>query len=209
MTLTWDPEKISSLLCDAFAPHSRRPSSPSSARPTANIDVLVTFDSQGVSSHPNHISLHAGARAFISALLRGKPGHTSPVDLYTLTSVPFWRKYSAFLDLLLTLASWRLAGGADDISNVRRDENGQPHPRSLLFFSSLTGEGALPTAWRAMTTAHKSQMVWFRYGWITLSRYMVINDLVLEDVDPVPEAVDLPEAYADRDDVESELGSEM
>ncbi|KAH6689835.1 putative deacetylase LmbE-like domain-containing protein [Plectosphaerella plurivora] len=209
MTLTWDPEKISALLCDAFAPHSRRPSSPSAARPTANIDVLVTFDANGVSSHPNHISLHAGARTFISNLLSGKPGHTSPVDLYTLTSVPFWRKYSAFLDILPTLASWRLGGGggADESVNVRRDENGNDHHRSLLFFSALTGEGALPTARRAMIHAHKSQMVWFRYGWITLSRYMVINDLVLADVDPVPEAVDLHEVR--EASAESELGSEM
>jgi len=28
-----------------------------------------------------------------------------------------------------------------------------------------------------MTTAHKSQMVWFRYGWIWNSRYMIVNDL--------------------------------
>jgi N-acetylglucosaminylphosphatidylinositol deacetylase len=33
-----------------------------------------------------------------------------------------------------------------------------------------------------MISAHQSQMVWFRYGWITLSRYMYINDLRLERV---------------------------
>lgn len=201
MTLTWDSEKISSLLCDAFAPRSRRSSSPSADRPTANIDVLVTFDAQGVSSHPNHISLHAGARAFIADLVRGSPGLPSPVDLYTLTSVPFWRKYSAFLDILPTLAAWRLGPAPDDVS---RDDAGTEHPRALLFFSQLSGEGALPTAWRAMTTAHKSQMVWFRYGWITLSRYMVINDLVLEDVKPEPEATEEVDL-----DAESERGSEM
>lgn len=186
MSVTWDADKISSLLCDAFAPHSKNPSSPSRAKPTANIDVLITFDKQGVSSHPNHISLHAGARRFISTLLRGKPGHTSPVDLYTLTSVSFLRKYTAFLDTLPTLASWHLAGGADPARNNAVDEQGRDHPRSLVFLNHLTGEGALPTAWRAMTTAHKSQMVWFRYGWITLSRYMMLNDLKLEEVEPEP-----------------------
>jgi len=34
-----------------------------------------------------------------------------------------------------------------------------------------------------MTTAHKSQMRWFRWGWIVLSRYMVVNDLKLEKLD--------------------------
>jgi N-acetylglucosaminylphosphatidylinositol deacetylase len=31
-----------------------------------------------------------------------------------------------------------------------------------------------------MTTAHESQMRWFRWGWISLSRYMVLNDLKKE-----------------------------
>ncbi|KAM0322160.1 hypothetical protein ACHAQA_009649 [Verticillium albo-atrum] len=184
MTLTWDAQKISSLLCSAFAPHLAHPSSPTSAsRPGANIDVLVTFDDQGVSSHPNHISLHAGARAFIAALLRAKPGQPSPVDLYTLTSVNLPRKYSAIVDSIPTLIGWSLAGGNDPAKNVVRDEQGQEHPKSLLFFNQLTGEGGLPTAWKAMTTAHISQMVWFRYAWIILSRYMVINDLKLAEVE--------------------------
>lgn len=33
-----------------------------------------------------------------------------------------------------------------------------------------------------MTTAHVSQMRWFRWGWIGLSRYMVVNDLKRVDV---------------------------
>lgn len=37
-------------------------------------------------------------------------------------------------------------------------------------------------AQKAMTDAHVSQMRWFRWGWIGMSRYMVMNDLVLESV---------------------------
>jgi N-acetylglucosaminylphosphatidylinositol deacetylase len=37
-------------------------------------------------------------------------------------------------------------------------------------------------AQQAMTGAHKSQMRWFRWGWVGLSRYMVVNDLKLEKV---------------------------
>lgn len=53
------------------------------------------------------------------------------------------------------------------------------HPSPLLFMSS---PGEIRVAQQAMTSAHKSQMRWFRWGWIGLSRYMVINDLKLEKV---------------------------
>lgn len=174
MTATWDAQKISNLLCSAFGPHLAH----SAARPTtatANIDVLITFDAAGVSSHPNHISLHAGARAFIAALLRANDGRPSPVALYTLSTVSFLRKYTALLDIFPTLAAWAVAGR----STTRGPDKSGP-PRSLLFLNPLTGPAGLPTAWRAMVSAHKSQMVWFRWGWITLSRYMVMNDLWLE-----------------------------
>lgn len=171
MTKTWDATKIAALLCSAFAPELARQQVKDSARPTASIDVLITFDSQGVSSHPNHISLYHGARAFVAALMRGKSGWSNPVDLYTLRSLGLVRKYASFLDVFATMASWMF---------VRHED--RAHPGGLVFMNQLVGDGALSTAWHAMTEAHKSQMVWFRYGWITLSRYMVINDLRLEKV---------------------------
>lgn len=169
MTETWDEEKISHLLMSAFAPNL--PKQKSTEKPVANIDVLITFDDTGVSSHPNHISLYHGARKFAASLLRGRSGWTSPVDLYTLRSVSVLRKYTSILDVFATMASWATVKHAD-----------KAHPGGLVFLSQLAGEGALPTAWSAMTTAHQSQMVWFRYLWITFSRYMVINDLRLEKV---------------------------
>ncbi|AEO69650.1 cac1fa96-2dc0-47f8-bf43-ac2a48e6c618 [Thermothielavioides terrestris] len=171
MTTTWDPAAISSLLCSAFAPGLARSRSTDTA-PTATIDVLITFDAGGVSGHPNHISLYHGARAFVSALTAGKSGWAAPVDLYTLRTVPLARKYSAFLDIVATLVSWAL--GAD-----KKDKK---HPGGLVFLSGLAGHGGITTAWKAMVSGHKSQMLWFRYGWIALSRYMYMNDLRLEKV---------------------------
>lgn len=177
MTTTWDSAKIATLLSSAFAPQlPPSKSNPSamagqSERPTANIDVLLTFDKGGVSGHPNHASLYHGARAFIVNLVKGKDGWQSPVDMYTLTSVSFFRKYTSVFDVVATIASWAFSVG---FKNKKR-------PGALVFMSGL-GEGGYATAWKAMTTAHKSQMVWFRYGWITLSRYMVMNDLRLEKV---------------------------
>lgn len=163
MTKTWEEDKVAGLLGNAF-----------NGEGGANIDVLVTFDEGGVSSHPNHISLYHGARAFIRALLRGKDDGKSPVDLYTLTSINIARKYAGMGDALTTILSWAIGGKAED----------EAHPGSLVFMSHLAGgDGATwGTAWKAMTEAHVSQMRWFRYGWICLSRYMVINDLQLEEV---------------------------
>ncbi|KFX95979.1 hypothetical protein O988_05541 [Pseudogymnoascus sp. VKM F-3808] len=93
MTATWSKEKIASLLSSAFAPHlSNTLTSKSADAPTATIDVLITFDRSGVSSHPNHISLYHGARHFIASLIKNRPGWDSPVDLYTLSSVNVARK---------------------------------------------------------------------------------------------------------------------
>ncbi|TEA19956.1 N-acetylglucosaminyl-phosphatidylinositol de-N-acetylase [Colletotrichum sidae] len=195
MTKTWDKTKIATLLTRAFAPHAARQVA-ANEEPTANIDVLITFDSTGVSSHPNHISLYHGARAFISTLSSNSKW-ASPVDLYTLTSVPMARKYSAFLDAVPTLFSWLTTPGSnppkpprpakkleDDSSDDSEDDEERVkddyHPSALVFLSQIRDEGGYAKAWSAMTMAHKSQMVWFRYGWITLSRYMYINDLRLE-----------------------------
>ncbi|KAM4062624.1 glcNAc-PI de-N-acetylase domain-containing protein [Hirsutella rhossiliensis] len=172
MTRTWDRDAISNLLCSAFAPQLPRQRADDSARPTANIDILITFDAHGVSAHPNHISLYHGARAFAAALVRGKAGWASPVDLYTLTTVGLARKYASAADVFATLAAWALA--------VRHDD--RAHPGGLLFMSQLVGEGGLGAARRAMTDAHRSQMVWFRHLYIVFSRYMIINDLRLEKI---------------------------
>ena len=173
MTTEWSPDKISTLLSSAFAPHLAKSKRYDSTPPTASIDAIVTFDAGGVSGHPNHASLYRGATAFVSSLVRGKSGWRSPVDLYTLTSVSVLRKYTGFLDVVATLANWGL----------RVQFREKEHPKALVFLGGF-GSGGLATAWKAMTTAHKSQMLWFRYGWISFSRYMVVNDLRLEEVKP-------------------------
>lgn len=170
MTTMWDKNLIARLLGSTFAPKFGQERK-NNMKPTANIDILVTFDSHGVSSHPNHISLYLGARSFIQALTTTESEWPSPVDLYTLTTVGVVRKYSAFMDFIPTLLSW--------VGVKKQDEE---RPEGLVFMNQLVGRGAYGAAWSAMTQAHRSQMVWFRYGWITLSRYMVINDLRLEKV---------------------------
>jgi N-acetylglucosaminylphosphatidylinositol deacetylase len=165
MTASWDPKLISSLLAHAFAPKIN--SASTKQGPEATIDVLITFDEYGVSSHPNHIALHHGARSFLSSIMKFHPGYRCPVTLYTLRSTSLPRKYISILDAVVTVLQ----------TLARRGELKRDPPAPLLFVSSPMGYA---TAQSAMTKAHKSQMRWFRWGWIALSRYMIINDLRLE-----------------------------
>ena len=178
MTTTWPSDLTAKILSKAFTPKdksssgNRRRKSASDA-PVTSIDVLITFDKYGVSSHPNHISLYHGARAWISDLMRGKAGWKCPVELYTLSTTSLLRKYLGFLDapVSMLVAGFRGAG----LSKKQKREQ----PPSLIFVSGLR-------EWRrgqdAMINGHKSQMVWFRWGWICIGRYMVVNDLKREHV---------------------------
>jgi N-acetylglucosaminylphosphatidylinositol deacetylase len=167
MTESWDKTKIAALLSSAFAPNLTNPmNTKGNQQPSATIDVLITFDKTGISSHLNHISLYHGARHFIASLIHNRPGWNCPVDLYTLTSINVVRKYSSFLDSLISVG----------IMAFSKKQMGA-HPSPLLFMS---GPGEVRTALKAMTTAHKSQLVWYRWLWIGFSRYMIVNDLKLE-----------------------------
>ncbi|KAH8600039.1 putative deacetylase LmbE-like domain-containing protein [Bisporella sp. PMI_857] len=167
MTTTWDKVKIANLLSSAFAPNLSNPmKSKGPDAPTATIDVLITFDKDGISSHPNHISLFHGARHFISSLIHNRPGWQCPVDLYTLSSTNIARKYTSIFDAIVSIVIMAFS-----------DKQMGEHPSPLLF---LSGASDMRIAQNAMTTAHISQMRWFRWGWIGLSRYMVVNDLKLE-----------------------------
>lgn len=192
MTTTWSAESITSLLSEAFTPQSQPQSNGNPAKksasskrkeattaadkpPSATIDVLITFDRSGVSSHPNHISLYHGAVTWLRNLMKGKSGWNCPVMLYTLTSTPLVRKYVGILDAPASMILGVLDNfiGGEKRGTKADDGSGEKSKR-LLF---VNGPADYWRARGAMVHAHKSQMVWFRWGWITLGRYMVVNDL--------------------------------
>ncbi|KAL7270585.1 N-acetylglucosaminyl-phosphatidylinositol de-N-acetylase [Rhizina undulata] len=153
--------------------HSALQDSMTSAWPTTTIvsqlsalnpqpSIFLTFDSSGVSSHPNHIALYHGAKAFLKKNAKEKGRYL----LYTLKTVGIHRKYLWILDAPITLMGLFFG-----------EKMREGAPTALLFVSSPRG---LRKAVRAMTVGHESQMRWFRWGWIGISRYMVINDLRLE-----------------------------
>lgn len=161
MTTTWDAKAISALLTTTFAPRMAKISAKS--EPETNIDVLVTFDKSGVSSHPNHISLYHGAVAFIRSVMQRHSGWEPAIKLYTLTTVNIGRKYISVLDAPILILT----------TLFQRKEVGK-YPAPLLIVSGFKD---YRKAQLAMTDAHESQMRWFRWAWIGISRYMVINDL--------------------------------
>jgi N-acetylglucosaminylphosphatidylinositol deacetylase len=146
--------------------------------PQASIDVLLTFDQAGVSNHPNHRSLYDGAVSFMRILMKGKSGYACPVSLYTLTSTSILRKYAGVLDAPVTMLYGIMAGIMDKKKPSSSKKSGQGANR-LLYVSGISEWLA---AWKAMVYGHQSQMVWFRWGWITIGRYMVVNDLRRERI---------------------------
>lgn len=161
MTASWDGRAIVSLLTSTFAPKMAK--MPAKSAPETGIDVLITFDKHGVSSHPNHTSLYHGAVVFLRSIMQNHTGWKAPIQLYSLTSINVLRKYTSIFEAPLTVAS----------TAIQRKQTGE-FPAPLLFVS---GVGGYRTAQKAMTNAHQSQMRWFRWGWIGVSRYMIINDL--------------------------------
>lgn len=203
MTKTWSPTDVAALLASAFAPELASSSSSASASsvsrttngngaatqrrqngdsgaegaPQATIDVLLTFDQSGVSNHPNHRSLYHGAVAFLKNLMKDKSGYSCPVALYTLTSTNIVRKYLGIFDSLLSMFLGALSNILDKSTRKAAQERG--YVKRLLFINSIP---QWFKARSAMVDGHKSQMVWFRWGWIAISRYMVVNDLKREKI---------------------------
>lgn len=227
----WSTPYITSLLLRTFAPSFSSPSPSSSSSttksttksqsqprpqqqqqppPETTIDVLITFDSHGVSSHPNHMSCHAAALAFHDALMSGDQASPTtassatststsifansrpkqpvstwspPLSIYNLKSVSLPRKYSSILDVfasvllsLLTILNpfSSLSKNNPSTTSSGAKRNTKTWPSHLLYVSG-------PTEWwngvRAMVRGHRSQMVWFRWGWVGVGRYMVVNEL--------------------------------
>lgn len=80
--------------------------------------------------------------------------------------------------LLAVLASMRASRSASS-----REREGREGPRDgpgRLFF--VSGPTEYVRAQKAMVRAHRSQMRWFRWGWVVAGRYMVVNDLRRERV---------------------------
>lgn len=132
---------------------------------------ILTFDSHGISSHPNHKSLPRGALRLLSTL---SERHNMEVPrLFTLLSHPIADKYIGPLSALLakfdvfTTSVIQMAGSAP--SRGRSSPPGLP-----VFVAGVREYGIVLKAMRQ----HESQLVWFRWLYVLFSRYMWVNEWV-------------------------------
>ena len=114
--------------------------------------------------------------------MRGHSGYTCPVSLYTLTTVNIVRKYTFVFDAITTLVTGIygdiLSGFAGNAGGSAKDKMHRQADKVVF----VSGVDRYVKSAQAMVTGHKSQMVWFRWGWVGLGRYMVVNDLRRERV---------------------------
>lgn len=122
-------------------------------------EVILTFDEHGISQHPNHSACYHGAVRFLEQFPKSYPSSVTPPALFVLPTLPRWRKYLHIFDVPLTLL----------VARTR-----SPGSHAVLLSDSMH----YLSAYGAMTMAHQTQMVWFRWGWVLLGRYMLLNELV-------------------------------
>lgn len=153
----------------------------------------MTFDDRGISSHPNHISLERGVRALLSNspkknLRAFSLKTTALIPKYTGAGAALYAKLEhalcATLPRLLSSSAstppWTLPPSLEALRIVdctKYEENG----RGRAVFVSGWAEYA--RALRAMRS-HRSQLVWFRWLYVTFSRYMWVNEWEEIVVDP-------------------------
>ncbi|KAI9217870.1 putative deacetylase LmbE-like domain-containing protein [Blastocladiella britannica] len=131
------------------------------------ITQIVTFDNGGVSGHPNHIAI---SRALQSDASLGK----ITWHLYSVPSVV--AKYLPFsLDAFRTLTS----GSSRPRDHYQLGTTGSVRQSATdeVVWRVVSRPAQIERAKTAMR-AHASQMVWFRYLYIKVSRYMAVNELV-------------------------------
>jgi len=149
VTARWEPEDVSREVERYVAKHG--------------IDTILTFDRQGVSSHPNHISLMYGAAHTLKSNRLDEP-----LRVFGLITVPLVPKYTGPIAALLAKLDIRFA---KVLGTLGFGEGRTP----VAVFVSGTGEYF--TAVKAMMQ-HRSQLVWFRWLYVAFSRYMWVNEWV-------------------------------
>ncbi|KAG2059680.1 LmbE-like protein [Suillus hirtellus] len=145
----WDAEIVAQVLRPFVIEH--------------HITSVLTFDIKGISLHPNHFSLPLGVSYLIESL--SSSSHISVPRLFSLVTVPVLPKYAGLPSAILA----RLGIVSQAFLAFEPTVDSAP-----VFISGISDY--LTTA-RAIL-AHDSQMVWFRYLYMSFSRYMWVNEWV-------------------------------
>ncbi|PIA46813.1 hypothetical protein AQUCO_01500392v1 [Aquilegia coerulea] len=113
-----------------------------------NIDLLITFDSYGISGHRNHRDVHNGICTFLCEELHGS------IEAWELVSTSIIRKYSGPLDVWLSILSAKNSRG-----------------RMYCLLNKHPQKSYMAMA------QHQSQWIWFRKLFVSFSSYTYINVL--------------------------------
>ncbi|GEQ68619.1 hypothetical protein JCM33374_g2287 [Metschnikowia sp. JCM 33374] len=165
MDVKWGPHDVARSLHEQIGEAGQSPKT-----------VLITFDEQGVSNHPNHIALYHGCKEYFNTYVKSR----GTSRLYVLKSLNFWEKYSFTLltnaELLVDLVSKFFLNTLK--INIHISFFNSYTGRSLSSIKFYSDLNMLSLSYAAMAYGHYSQMVWFRYGWLMFSRYLTFNHLI-------------------------------
>ncbi|KAL5544248.1 hypothetical protein UlMin_008032 [Ulmus minor] len=131
----WDHNLLAKIIGDEVISH--------------DIDLIITFDSYGVSGHCNHCDINHGVRNLLRDTSQRK------VEAWELVSTNILRKYSGPIDI------WFSFLYAAQHSNEKMHCLVNEHPRK---------------SFHAMAQ-HSSQWVWFRKLFVAFSSYTYVNTL--------------------------------
>jgi N-acetylglucosaminylphosphatidylinositol deacetylase len=141
-----------SIVCDL------RPIIADSCRDSCQI---ITFDPKGITHHPNHIALAHGC-SFGPRQTHGQCYALQSPSVALKFTGPFW-------------AIWynSLTRYTSSTTGLSRGRSGEKVKRTMRIVNTPTGwiQGAV-----AMS-AHRSQLVWFRYLYFAASRLVWYNEL--------------------------------
>ncbi|KOG97610.1 N-acetylglucosaminylphosphatidylinositol deacetylase [Saccharomyces eubayanus] len=138
--------------------------------------IIVTFDSYGVSNHINHKSCHIAVETFMNDYVRskakenGKNAHIAALYLRSYKNNIFL-KYNSFIWEILKMLYSTVSPFGKSIQPL--PPSTATEKDSLLLMNT---HSQYILAYAAMLNAHKSQVVWFRYGWWILSRFVFVNE---------------------------------
>ena len=153
----------------------------SSSTPTP--EVIITFDPHGISTHPNHCACYHGAVHYLQQQPTSTSTSTSTLPaLYTLPTLPLLRKYLSILDAPLTLLTIYISLLLKTPPQTRKTIPSTTQPEAADRVMFVSGLCDYTRAFGAMVFAHRTQMLWFRWGWILVGRYMVVNELKRERI---------------------------
>eukprot|EP00850_Spirogloea_muscicola_P013029 SM000086S23081 [mRNA] locus=s86:498928:500992:- [translate_table: standard] len=124
-----------------------------------DIYVILTFDKYGVSGHPNHRAVHGGVRSLVlqqrARITANVASDNCSLEAWELTSTNVFRKFCGPFDIAFSLLEYYLSK--------------QGTAQCYVSLSMCTSIVAM--------RQHATQWVWFRWLFVTFTRYTYVNTL--------------------------------